>query len=145
MKATSNNNEVINKIDEEIIANINYIANYEVEDVTAGAVREAAMKNAELIEMAIAGEYENVLAGLRNSENFTEWSETQSFLIECGKNARKVANENESFIVKNCMKEIEESYKEALHADCGFTMNVNAQRAVTYLAKMMNYVINGIF
>lgn len=145
MKATAKNNEVINKIDEEVIANINYIANYEVEDVTEGAVREDAMKNAELIEMAIAGEYENVLASLKSAEPFAEWKEAQSFMIECGKNGRKVANENESFVVKNCMKEIEESYKDALHADCGFTVNVNAQRAVTYLAKMMNYVINGIF
>lgn len=100
MKATAKNNEVINKIDEEVIANINYVANYEVEDITEGAVREDAKKNAELIEMAVRGEYENVLANLRNSENFTEWNETQSFLIECGKNGRKVANENESFIVK---------------------------------------------
>lgn len=145
MKATVKNNEVINRIDEEIIANVEYIANYEVEDVTEGATRDDAMKNAELIEMAIAGEYENVLASLKLAEPFAEWKEAQSFMIECGKNGRKVANENESFIVKNCMKEIEESYKDALHADCGFTVNVNAQRAVTYLAKMMNYVINGIF
>lgn len=103
------------------------------------------MRNAELIEKAIRGEYENVLASLKTAEPFAEWKETQAFLIECGKNGRKVANENESFIVKNCMKEIEEAYKNALHADCGFTLNVNAQRAVTYLAKMMNYVINGIF
>lgn len=103
------------------------------------------MKNAELIEMAIRGEYENVLANLKTAEPFAEWKETQSFLIECGKNARKVANENESFIVRGCMREIEESYKKALHADCGFTMNVNAQNAVTYLAKMMNFALNGKF
>lgn len=48
MKATVKNNEVINKIDEEIIANINYVANYEVEDVTAGAVREEVKKAAKV-------------------------------------------------------------------------------------------------
>ena len=45
MKTTKNNNEVINKIDEEIIANINYVAVYDAEDVTAGAVRVNKMNN----------------------------------------------------------------------------------------------------
>ena len=47
MKATVKNNG-INRIDEEIIANINYIANYEVEDVTAGAVRGEVKKSAKV-------------------------------------------------------------------------------------------------
>lgn len=45
MKATAKNNEVINKIDEEIIANIEYVAVYDAEDVTEGAVREDKMNN----------------------------------------------------------------------------------------------------
>lgn len=44
MKTTANNNEVINKIDEEVINGIEYVAVYDAEDITEGAVREDEKK-----------------------------------------------------------------------------------------------------
>lgn len=64
MKATANNNEVINTIDEEMIENINYIANYEVEDITAGAVRKLRKKTTKVVfiyySQCMGGEWRKV-------------------------------------------------------------------------------------
>ena len=92
------------------------------------------MKNAEYITKAMNQE----TFELRDMENFYTWEETQPFMIEVGKQARKIAQAHEdSFIAKMMMKEIENDYFKALHADCGFTMHASASHAMGYFKEMI--------
>lgn len=89
MKATAKNNEVINKIDEEVIANVEYVAVYDAEDVTAGAVREEvkkAEKKAAKFEMreALAARRNDVIAKYikLTSEDFFNGITLKAFMVE---------------------------------------------------------------
>lgn len=91
------------------------------------------MKNQEFIEKVINGEKINS----REMVNFTTWEETQPFMIEVGKEARKIAAlHSESFFAKKMMGEVESAYYKALHADCGYTLHIAAQDAIGWLAQM---------
>ena len=98
------------------------------------------MKNQDYITKAMNKE----TFELRDMESFTTWEEAKPFLIEVGKQARKIANANaDSFFAKKMMNEVEEAYFRALKADCGFMVNVNAETAMGWFIKMVNtYGIN---
>ena len=75
---------------------------------------------------------------LRDMECFSTWEETQPFMIEVGKQARKIAQAHEdSFMAKMMMKEIENDYFKALHADCGFMMHNAAEHAMGWFKEMI--------
>ena len=93
------------------------------------------MKNQEYITKAMNQE----TFELRDMENFYTWEETQPFMIELGKQARKIAQANEdSFRANMMMKEIENDYFKALHADCGFMMDAAAEHAMGWFKEMVN-------
>lgn len=98
------------------------------------------MKNQDYITKAMNQE----TFELKDMECFTTWEEAKPFLIEVGKQARKIANANaDSFFAKKMMNEVEEAYFRALKADCGFTMHNAAETAMGWLVKMINtYGIN---
>lgn len=98
------------------------------------------MKNQDYIAKAMNGE----TFELKDMESFTTWEEAQPFLIEVGRQARKIAEANiDSFFASKMMGEIEQAYYRALHADCGFMVNVNAETAMGWFVKMVNtYGIN---
>lgn len=88
---------------------------------------------------------EAMVTRLMNGENvevmetpgFTNFDDAKSFMIECGKAARKIATENEdSFFCKNAMREVENAWYEALHADCSYAVHTAACHAFGWLKKM---------
>ena len=74
---------------------------------------------------------------VNETPNFTTFEDAKQFLIDCGKAARAIANKHDdSFFCKNAMKEVENAWYGALHADCGYTVYTFACKAFGWLKKM---------
>lgn len=91
---------------------------------------------------------QNLLNGeqveVKQVPNFTTLEEAKPFIIECGKAAREIANENgDSFFIKMAMGEVEGAYYKALRADCGFMVYNAACLAFGWLAKMVEFKRTG--
>ena len=80
---------------------------------------------------------------IKEVPTFTSFDEAKPYLIECGKQARAMANESESFFINMAMKEVEEAWYKALHADCGYMVYVAATLAFGWLQKMYTFKTPG--
>ena len=80
---------------------------------------------------------------IKEVPTFTSFDEAKPYLIECGKQARAMANESESFFIKMAMKEVEEAWYKALHADCGYMVYNAACLAFGWLQKMYTFKTTG--
>lgn len=80
---------------------------------------------------------------IKEVPTFTSFDEAKPYLIECGKQARAMANESESFFINMAMKEVEEAWYKALHADCGYMVYVAATLAFGWLQKMYTFKTTG--
>lgn len=80
---------------------------------------------------------------IKEVPEFTSFDEAKPFLIECGKQARVIANERDSFFTNMAMKEVEEAWYKALHADCGFVVYNAACLAFGWLQKMYTFKTTG--
>ena len=80
---------------------------------------------------------ENV--SVKEVPGFTTFEEAKPYLIACGKAAREIATQVEGFFTNHAMKEVENAWYKALHADCGYTVYSAACDAFGWLAKMENF------
>jgi uncharacterized linocin/CFP29 family protein len=104
------------------------------------------IKNIQAINEVMNEQHINDQKFLANLDNFTEFeNDAQPFLIEVGKKARALSNENDRFVVKMMMKEIENCYFAALKADCGYMIHANCSKALGWLNAMITYIKTGRF
>jgi hypothetical protein len=80
---------------------------------------------------------------IKEVPTFTNFDEAKPYLIACGKAAREIANEHDSFFTKMAMKEVEEAWYKALHADCGYMVYNAACLAFGWLQKMYVFKTTG--
>ena len=80
---------------------------------------------------------------IKEVPTFTNFDEAKPYLIACGKAAREIANERDSFFTKMAMKEVEEAWYKALHADCGYMIYNAACLAFGWLQKMYVFKTTG--
>ena len=93
----------------------------------------------------------STIVRLLNGENvevkevptFTSFEEAKPYLIECGKQARAIAKDSDSFFTNMAMKEVENTWYKALKADCGYMVYVAATLAFGWLKKMYEFKTTG--
>ena len=80
---------------------------------------------------------------IKEVPTFTSFDEAKPYIIECGKQARSMANESESFFLNMAMKEVENAWYKALKADCGYMVYNAACLAFGWLQKMYTFKTTG--
>lgn len=106
-------------------------------------LKPKSRKGTKIMKTLVERLLNNEAVEVKDVENFTTFEEARPFIIECGKAARAIAKESDSYFTNMAMKEVENAYYEGLHAYGGYNIYVAACHAFGWLKKMYEFKTTG--